>query len=468
MKRYDIIAVGGGAAGLVTAAGAAGLGARVALIEQDRMGGECLWTGCVPSKALLAAARVGAAARDADRFGIEVTETRVNFERVMTHVRNAQQAIAPNDSPERFRGLGVDVFQGTATFADRSTVRVNEESICARHIVIATGSRPAVPQLPGLDAVPYLTNENVFELTELPASLVVIGGGAIGVELAQAFALLGSKVTLIESDARILRSEDEEVAELLAMRLRRDGVVIHTATTVQRVARTGVDVQVTTSLGTFTASALLVAAGRKANTDALELDGIGVAHDDSGVRVDKYLRTNVRNVWAIGDVVAGTPRFTHVADYQARLVLRNALFPGRSAADYSSVPWAIYTHPELAHIGLTEAEARARVGDDARVWRKSFGELDRAIADGQTEGLLKIVTDPKGNILGAHLIGAQASTLLGEIALAMKTGVPLGKLSGIMHAYPTYPEAIKQIGDAYVRAGFKGLARRAAGWFVRR
>jgi pyruvate/2-oxoglutarate dehydrogenase complex dihydrolipoamide dehydrogenase (E3) component len=468
MERYDIIAVGGGAAGLVTAAGAAGLGARVALIEQNRMGGECLWTGCVPSKALLAAARVAATARDGGRFGIDVAETRVNFERVMTHVRNAQQAIAPNDSPDRFRGLGVDVLQGTATFVDRSTLRVNNQSISARHIVIATGSQPAVPRIPGIDAVPYLTNENVFELTELPASLVVIGGGAGGVELAQAFALLGSKVTLIESDPRILRSEDEEVAELLATRLRRDGVVIQAAATVQSVATIGADVQVTTSLGTFTASALLIATGRKANTDALQLDAVGVAQDHNGVRVDKYLRTNVRNIWAIGDVVAGTPRFTHVADYQARLVLRNALFPGRSAADYASVPWAIYTQPELAHIGLTEAEARARYGEHVRVWRKPLSELDRAIADGLTEGLLKIVTDPKGKILGGHMLGAQASTVLGEIALAMKTGVPLGKLSGIMHAYPTYPEAIKHIGDAYVRSGFKGLARRAAGWLVRR
>ncbi|HEX6066678.1 MAG TPA: FAD-dependent oxidoreductase [Longimicrobiales bacterium] len=468
MKRYDIIAVGGGAAGLVTAAGAAGLGARTALVEQDRMGGECLWTGCVPSKALLAAARVAATARDGRRFGIDVVDTHVDFQRVMAHVHNAQQAIAPNDSPERFRGLGVDVLQGTATFSDRSTLRVNDESISARHIVIATGSRPAVPPIPGIEAVPYLTNENVFELTELPASLVVVGGGAVGVELAQAFALLGSKVTLIESDPRILRTEDEEVAELLAMRLRHDGVVILTAVSVQQVVKTGSDVQVTTSRGTFTAAALLIAAGRKANTNALELDAVGVAHDQEGVRVDKYLRTNVKNIWAIGDVVAGTPRFTHVADYQARLVLRNALFPGRNAADYSSVPWAIYTQPELAHIGMTEAEARAGHGDEVRVWRKELRELDRAIADGQTEGLLKIVTDSKGRILGAHMLGAQSSTLLGEIALAMKTDVPLGKLSGIMHAYPTYPEAFKHVGDAYVRAGFKGVARRAAGWLVRR
>ena len=467
MSRYDIVAIGGGAAGLVTAAGAAGLGARVALIERHRLGGECLWTGCVPSKALLAAARVAALARDAARFGVDVSEIRVDFPRVMQHVHNAQQKIAPHDSPERFRSLGVDVFAGAASFIDATALSVNDETIRARHFVIATGSRPAIPPIPGIENIRYLTNENVFDVDALPRSLVVLGGGAVGVELAQAFALLGSKVTLIESDARILRTEDDEIAELLAARLRRDGVVIHTATSVQQVSKTEDGVQVTTPQGTFTAAALLIAAGRRANSDTLQLERAGVAHDEHAVHVDRYLRTNVKNIWAIGDV-SGAPRFTHVADYQARLALRNALFPGRAAADYNNVPWAIYTHPELAHVGMTEREARERHGDKVRVWRKPLGELDRAVADGQPEGLLKIVTDAKGRILGAHVMGTQASTLLGEVALAMKTGVPLSRLSAIMHAYPTYPEAVKQVGDAYVRAGFKGLAKRTANWLVRR
>ncbi len=466
MKRYDIIAVGGGAAGLVTAAGAAGLGARVALIERGRMGGECLWTGCVPSKALLAAARAAARARAAKRYGIEVGEPRVDFARVMAHVRAAQQAIAPNDSPERFRGLGVDVFQGTATFVDRSTLRVNDRELKTRNIVIATGSRPVVPPIPGIEKVAYLTNENVFELEQLPASLVVLGGGAVGVELAQAFALLGSRVTLLEAGSRILQSEDDEIADLALDRLRRDGIVVHTAAGAQQIGNAAEGVQVATSQGTFTASALLVAAGRHANSDTLQLENAGVAHDENAVHVDPYLRTNVKSIWAVGDVT-GAPRFTHVADYQARLVLRNALFPGRSAADYRTVPWAIYTQPELAHVGLTEGQAREQHGA-VQVWRKAFDELDRAIADGETEGLVKIIADGKGRILGAHIFGAHASTLLGEVALAMKTNVKLSQLSGIMHAYPTYPEAAKHIGDAYVRAGFKGLARRAANWVVQR
>jgi pyruvate/2-oxoglutarate dehydrogenase complex dihydrolipoamide dehydrogenase (E3) component len=467
MDEYDIIAVGGGAAGLVTAAGAAGLGARVALVERERMGGECLWTGCVPSKALLAAARVATDTRGAHRFGIEVGQTRVNFEQVMKHVRAAQQAIAPHDSPERFRELGVDVFEGTATFADRAMLRVNDRQLFARNFVIATGSRPAIPPIPGINDVPYLTNENVFEIEELPVALVVLGGGAVGIELAQAFALLGSNVTLIEAGSRILQTEDDEIVDALLARLRRDDIVVHTSTTVQRIAKAPEGVSVTTSQGTFTASAILVAAGRRANSDTLELENAGVAHDENGVHVDRYLRTNVKHIWAAGDVT-NAPRFTHVADYQARLVLRNALFPGRKAVDYSTVPWAIYTQPELAHIGLTERQAREQHPGDVRIWRKPFGELDRAIADGQTEGLIKVIADRKGRILGAHILGAQASTLLGEISLAMKTGVKLSQLSAIMHAYPTYSEAARHIGDAHVRAGFTGFAKKAANWLVTR
>jgi pyruvate/2-oxoglutarate dehydrogenase complex dihydrolipoamide dehydrogenase (E3) component len=468
MDRYDIIAIGGGAGGLVTAAGAAGLGARVALIERHRMGGECLWTGCVPSKALLAAARVVANARAAGHYGVELGEPRVNFARVMQHVHSAQEVIAPNDSPERFRSLGVNVVAGTATFIDRSCITVNGATLRARHIVIATGSRPALPDIPGLPAVPYFTNENIFTIDVMPASLIVLGGGAVGIELAHAFALLGSKVTVLENDAQILRTEDRELVELLSARLRADGVIMHTGVTVKSAARETAGVRLTTSQGDFAAAALLIAAGRQPNTDTLKLEAAGVASDAKGLQVDRFLRTTAPNVWGVGDVTAGAPRFTHVADYHARLVLRNALFPGRSAVDYSTVPWAIYTHPELAHIGLTEAEARERHGDSVQVWRKQFNELDRAIADGQTEGLVKIVADARGTILGAHILGQQASSMLGEVTLAMKSNISLARLAAVMHAYPTYPEAIKHIADARVRANFGGLAQRAARWLVRR
>jgi pyruvate/2-oxoglutarate dehydrogenase complex dihydrolipoamide dehydrogenase (E3) component len=467
MKRYDIIAIGGGAAGLVTAAGAAGLGARAALIERARLGGECLWTGCVPSKALLAAAKAVADARHAARYGIDFDAPRIDFARVMAHVHAAQQTIAPHDSPARFRGLGVDVYEGAGTLAGSHTVLVNGEEIQGRHIVVATGSRPAMPAIPGLADVPVLTNENIFEMGVLPASLLVLGGGAVGIELAQACALLGSRVTLLEVDDRILRSEDAEIAELLHARLARDGVAIHTGAKIEQAARTSEGVRLTTSHSSFEAAALLVAAGRRANTDTLGLEQTSVEVGDNGLKLDKYLETTSKNIWAAGDVT-GAPRFTHVADYQARLVLRNALFPGRKAADYSQVPWAIYTQPELAHVGLTEAEARDRYGSGVQVWRKSLAELDRGVADGLAEGMVKLVADARGRLLGGHAIGPHASTMLGEIALAMKQHVTLSALSSVMHAYPTYPEALKQLGDAYQRTRFKGLGKWLANRLVRR
>ena len=286
MKRYDIIAIGGGAAGLVTAAGAAGLGARTALIERGRMGGECLWTGCIPSKALLAAARAVAQAREAERIGVTFDAPHIDFARVRAHVRAAQQAIEPNDSPERFRGLGVDVFEGTAAFADTSTLTVNGERLSARHFVVATGSRPALPDVPGVTDVPFLTNENIFDIESLPATLLVLGGGAVGVELAQAFALLGSRVTVLEAAPRILASEDEEIATLLHSRLQADGVTVHTNVKVQQAARAGDGVSLATSQGSFAAAALLIAAGRRANTDTLSLENAQVACEPNGLRLN--------------------------------------------------------------------------------------------------------------------------------------------------------------------------------------
>lgn len=466
MDRYDIIAIGGGAGGLVTAAGAAGLGARTALVERARMGGECLWTGCVPSKALLAAARVIAVMRAGARFGIEPDNVRIDAARVLEHVHDAQQQIAPHDSPERFRGLGVDVVQADATFIDARRVQAGNRELWGRHIVIATGTRPAIPSIPGIDSVPILTNESVFEISALPESLIVLGGGAVGVELAQAFALLGTRVTLVESEGRLLRTEEPELVDLLRAHLENAGIGIHTGCSVRAVRNNSGVIELATSQGTFTAAALLVAAGRRANVDTLDLAAAGVEYNEHALLVDRYLRTNVKHIWGVGDVTGG-PRFTHVADYHARLVLRNALFPGRSAVNYRALPRAIYTHPELAGVGLTEKEAREQSGDRVQVWRKGLGELDRGVADGE-DGLLKIIADPKGNILGAHVLGGQASTLLGELTLAVSRGIKLSELARVVHAYPTYPEAIKQVADAYVRGKFGGVAKALAGRLVRR
>lgn len=464
---YDLIAIGGGAAGLVTAAGAAGLGARVALVEHHRMGGECLWTGCVPSKALLACARAAADARDAKRFGITTGAVAVDFARVMAHVHHARDTIAPHDSPERFRGLGVDVIEARARFVGDRALDIGGRTITGRHVVIATGSRPAIPPIPGLRDVAYHTNEDIFEIAEFPESLIVLGGGPIGVELAHAFALLGSHVTLIEAELRILMSEEPALAEMIAQQLRHDGVILKLATRVERVEKAGAQIRVHAQGATVEAAHLLIAVGREAVVDTLELAAGGIEYDRSGLKLDARLRTSAKNVWAAGDVTGG-PRFTHVADYQARTVLRNALFPLTTNVNYDVVPRVTFTIPELASVGLTEAAARARHGESVRVFTREFSGLDRAIADGRTTGLLKIVADRKGRILGGHIVGYNAGGIIAEITLAMKQKIPLSAIAATMHAYPTYNESVKHAADAFVRSGFAGPAKAIAGWLVRR
>ena len=477
MTPYDLVVVGGGAAGLVTSAGAAGLGARVALVERERMGGECLWTGCVPSKALLAAAAAAHDAHAASRFGVDAGPVRPDFARVMAWVHGAQRRIAPHDSPERFRALGVDVIAGTARFTGERTLRVDgagaERTLAAKRVVLATGSRPAIPEVAGLDHVPYHTNETIFALDRQPASLLVLGGGPIGLELAQAFARLGTRVRVLEAGARLLPQEDEELVALLRARLEGEGVAIHTRTTAERVSRDGrgdgvrLEARGPDGQTSWTADALLVATGRRPNLDMLDLARGGVAVRDGALVVDDRLRTTARGVWAIGDLV-GPLRFTHVADYQARLVVRNAFFPGAARVDYRAVPWAIFTDPELAHVGLTEAEARARHGDRVRVWRRELAALDRAVADGTDTGLVKLVTDPRGRILGGHVLGRAAASLIAEIALAMRHGIGAAALATTVHAYPTYPEAVRQAAEGYYKSRFTGVAKTVAGWLVRR
>lgn len=490
MGSYDIIVVGGGTAGLVTAAGSAGIGAKVALIERDRLGGECLWNGCVPSKALIAAARAAHDSRASARLGVRNEDPLIDFGRVMQWVRDAQARIAPNDSPERFRGLGVDVIEGDARFTGERMINVDGRTMTARHIVIATGSAPAVPPIEGLADVPYLTNETIFSLTQQPATLLVLGGGPIGLELAQAFARLGTTVHVLEAETRLLPREDHEIAGLLGERLAAEGVHLHlgaTATRVEAVGHrgearelregsSGSRVQVTARRGgdaraheTFTleGDALLVATGRRSRLDALELSKAGVAFGKGGVTVDDSLRTTASGVWAAGDCV-GPLRFTHVADYQARLVVRNAFFPLRGKTDYSTVPWVTFTEPELARVGLTEEEAREAHGDDVRVWRRPFAEVDRAITDGETHGLVKLVTTPRGRILGGHILGHGAGNMIGEITLAMKHGISATALGNTIHPYPTYPEAIRHAAESFTKSRFTGVVKRAVNWYVRR
>lgn len=476
MASFDLVVIGGGTAGLVTAAGSAGIGARVALVERDRLGGECLWSGCVPSKALIAAARAAADARTAERYGVRAEGVEVDFPAAMQWVRNAQKRIAVNDSPERFRGLGVDVIQGEARFTGERSIVVDGRVITAKRIVIATGSAPAVPPIPGLADVPYLTNESIFSLATLPKRLLVLGGGPIGLELALAFTRLGSEVHVLEAAPQLLAREDAELADALGERLRTEGVRLHLGATASRVERQPDGVRVTATQGgdaqgaasfTLDGDALLVATGRSPRLDTLDLARGGVEVSKAGIVVDDGLQTTAKGVWAAGDCV-GPLRFTHVADYQARLVIRNAFFPFSSKADYSVVPWVTFTEPELAHVGLTEAEARAKHGDDVRVWRRPFNEVDRAITDGETTGMVKLVTTARGKILGGHILGHGAGSLIGEITLAMKHGISAQALGNTMHPYPTYPEAIKQAAEQYTKSRFTGVIQRVVNWYVRR
>lgn len=470
MERYDLAVIGGGTAGLVSAAVSAGIGARTALIEQHKLGGECLWTGCVPSKAIIRSASVLHALRHAADYGLEA-DGRADFARVMERVRAIIARIQPHDSPERFRGLGVDVIEGRARFVSPEQAEVGGRRIQSKRWILATGSRTAVPSVPGLDGAGYLTHETLWELRALPESLLVMGAGPIGIEMAQAFSRLGSRVTVVGAAGQVLEREDPEIAAVLHRQLVGEGIELKLGSTVTRV-RTDAGAKVVTVSSPageteIRAAEILVATGRRPNVEEMGLDALGVEVSDDGVVVDDTLRTSAHHVWAAGDVV-GPYRFTHVADYQARIAAPNALFPVRRKVDYRVVPWCTYTEPEVARVGLTEAEAREQWGDRAGVYRYAHDSLDRALCDGEPDGLTKIVVDPRGRIAGAHVVGPRAGETIHEAVLAVRHRLKLSDLSGMIHIYPTYPESLKRTADAYLRARFSGgLARRAADLAVR-
>ena len=444
-EAFDLIAIGGGTAGLVTAAGASYLGARVALVERERLGGDCLWTGCVPSKALLASARAAQLRRDAGTLGLLGKARPVDLPTVMESLRGARQAVSHHDDPARFRAMGVEVVFGPATLTDPRTVRVGDRVLTARRIVLATGSRPVLPSIPGLAEAGALTHHTIFELTETPASLAVIGGGPIGVELAQAFQRLGVPVVLLEAAPRILGREDAGAAAVVQAALVRDGVTVHTGVTLGRVAREpGGHILTWTARdgtpGRVTVGAILVAAGRRPAVEGLGLEAVGVAVTAAGITVDDRLRTTVPGIWAAGDVTGG-PQFTHVADYQGKLVVRNALTPFKARADYRAVPRVTYTDPELAQVGLTAAEAEGQ-GIPHRVWQYPLADLDRAIADRRTEGFVQLVASPRGRLLGATIVGAGAGELIPTATLALTHRLRLAALAGIIYPYPTMSEGL--------------------------
>jgi pyruvate/2-oxoglutarate dehydrogenase complex dihydrolipoamide dehydrogenase (E3) component len=470
--RYNLVVLGAGTAGLVAAAGAAGLGARVALIERALMGGDCLTTGCVPSKSLIRAARAAADVRAAGQFGVQVPPgSRVDFGAVMERMRRLRAGISRADAAARFRDLGVDVFFGDARFAAPDAVRVADRTLGFARAVIATGARPAVPPISGLAEAGYLTNETVFGLTELPRRLAVIGAGPIGCELSQAFARFGAEVALFDGAERVLAREDADAAARLAQALRADGVALHLGVRIERVERDGAERIVCFEQGGVTARArvdeILVGVGRRPNVEGLGLDAAGVACDaQTGIAVSDRLRTSNPRIYAAGDVCSGY-KFTHNSDAQARIVIQNALFRGRARASALTLPWCTYTDPEIGHVGLGEREARAR-GIPVRTFVQELADVDRAVLDGEAEGFVKVHVRARGDaIVGATIVARHAGEMLGELTLAMTRGIGLGTLAGVIHPYPTQAEAIRKLGDAYNRTRLTPAIKRLFGTWLR-
>jgi pyruvate/2-oxoglutarate dehydrogenase complex dihydrolipoamide dehydrogenase (E3) component len=450
---YNAVVIGGGTAGLVTAAGTAGLGGRVALAERHLMGGDCLNTGCVPSKALIASARAAQQMRDAGRVALTPAEPAFRFEDVMARVRERRAVIAPHDSKERFESLGVDVFLERAEIVSPHEVRVGDRVLRTRHIVIATGSRASIPKIEGLVEARPFTNETIFDALERrPPRLVVLGGGPIGCELGQAFTRLGIRVTILQSAPRILTREDADAADVVRSRLEREGATVITEARVRRVTRENGLVRVSIEgRDDVVGEEMLVAAGRAPNVEGLGLDAVGVAYDDKGVKVNARLQTTRPHIYAAGDVTGG-PQFTHVADHHARVVVRNMLLPWPKArADLSVLTWATYTSPEIGRVGLNESEARTR-GITVDVWTQPLATMDRAVVDGETEGFVKVLTRRGSDrIVGATVVAERGGDLVHEIALAMRARVGLSGLSSLIHAYPSYAETARRIGDNYQR-----------------
>ncbi len=460
----DLCVIGAGSGGLSVAAGASQMGVPTVLIESHRMGGDCLNTGCVPSKSLLAAAAVAESARIGRRFGVTGPAPTVDWVQVNAHVQGVIGAIAPHDSVARFEGLGVTVLQARARFTGPRTVLAGDTEVKARRFVIATGSRAAVPPIPGLDQVPFFTNETLFENTAAIAHLIVIGAGPIGVEMAQAHRRLGAKVSLLDLGP-MLPKDDPELTAVVRATLSDDGVEILESIQVKEVspAENGVAVTILADGATrqIAGSHLLVAAGRRPNVEDLGLEAAGIAWNKQGVTVDRGLRTTNRRVYAVGDV-AGGPQFTHLASYHAGIVLRNALFRLPAKADIGALPWVTYSDPELAHVGLTEAEARYRHGA-VEVLRFSFAENDRAQAERRTEGLIKVTTTKRGKILGASIVGLHAGELILPWVLALQSGLKIKAMASVIAPYPTLSEVSKRVaGSFYTPALFSERTRRLA------
>ena len=452
--KYNLVVIGAGTAGLVTAAGAAGLGAKVALIERHFMGGDCLNVGCVPSKAIISAARTAAAVRDAAEFGVNVPSgTEVDFGKAMERMRKLRSDISPHDSVERFASLGIDVFLGQGHFIDSSHIAVGDAELHFAKAVICTGARASAPPITGLDTVPYLTNENLFSLTELPKRIGIIGAGPIGCEMAQSFARFGSEVYLVESAPGILVKEDPDAAAVIREHLICDGVKLLCCGKELKLSpgeSGGVRLQVQSEGKGYDVNVdqLLVAVGRAPNVEGLDLEKVGVEYSKKGVKIDDHFRTTNKRIFAAGDICSPY-QFTHAADFMARAVIRNTLFFGRAKHSSLVIPWATYTSPELAHVGLNPAEAEKR-GIEIQTFTQPMSGVDRAILDGDTDGFVRVHVK-KGNdeIVGATIVATHAGDMIGPLSIAMTQGIGLGSIANCIHPYPTQGEAVRKVGDLY-------------------
>jgi pyruvate/2-oxoglutarate dehydrogenase complex dihydrolipoamide dehydrogenase (E3) component len=459
-ESFDVVVIGGGTAGLVTASIAARLGRKVAMIEREALGGDCLWTGCVPTKALVATAKLAHQMRHADAYGLEPVAPRVNPKAVMDSMREQRRLISRHDDPEKFRKLGIDVIEGAARLVSRSEVEVGSRRLVAKDVVIATGARTSVPPIEGLKENAFLDHVSFLDRDELPASILILGGGYIGIEFAQMFARFGSRVTVVEMQDEIVNKEDADVIAAVRQILTAEGIDLFTGWAVKSVRSDGVKkhARIENKAGEsreIAVDEIFVASGRRGNTENLGLEEAGVKVERSWIVADRYLRTTAPRVWACGDVHGGL-QFTHVAAYEAVKLTRNILFPGKSAVNYDDVPWALYTDPEVGHIGMTEAEARAKHGDAVRTYKVDMADVDRAVVDRTPAGLIKFVCDAKGRILGAHALCANASTVIEEVVLARRKGMKISELAQRISSYPSLSDGIQKAAALFYQDVSKG------------
>ena len=450
--EYDLLIIGGGSAGLTAADFAAQLGLKVALLEKSRPGGDCTWTGCVPSKTLLRIARIAHQVRTASLSGIVTGIPQVDFPAVMSRVREVVAEVAHSESTEALNSKGIDTFLGEARFLDPHRIATADTELRARKVLIATGAGPLIPPIPGLDQVDYLTYQTIWDLEDLPEHLLIVGGGPIGCELAQAFRRLGPRVSLIEALPRILPQDEPESSNLILEELANEGVEIHLNAMVEGVEQCASAVRLTTSQGLLSGDALLLAVGRRANLSGLDLERAGVDYGPTGIRVDRNLRTSRRHIYAAGDCLGGF-QFTHYAGWQGFMAVRNALLPGSTRSVLDRVPWTTFTDPEVAHVGLTEQQAKEKHGNRIQITNWPMARVDRALTDGNSAGFIKLVHQPNGRLLGATIVSSRAGEMIHEWILALDRGIKVGNLVSSIHVYPTYSMANMQVSSEFKVSG---------------